>query len=180
MWKLTSWGFRKCGSFRDLEVLNRSYGCSKSEDFEIFGPLPKIRGVTKKQHSVNNEFFVPKRISAQDNPIGYSFYSFRASNPKISRVLFSRDGSFFFKFDSTSTAYSSGLKPQNLKNYHIFGILRTSAFRWAIGKAAGVNIVRTAGRYVAQGGRTQKLAKKWFFCFFRFSSKILWRKFLPG
>jgi len=34
MWKLTSWGFRKCGSFRDLEVLNRSYGCSKSVDPE--------------------------------------------------------------------------------------------------------------------------------------------------
>ena len=32
MWKLTSWGFRKCGSFWDLEVLNRSYGCSKSVD----------------------------------------------------------------------------------------------------------------------------------------------------
>ena len=32
MWKLTSWGFRKCGSFRDFEVLNRSYGCLKSVD----------------------------------------------------------------------------------------------------------------------------------------------------
>ena len=30
MWKLTSWGFRKCGSFRDLEVLNQSYWLSKS------------------------------------------------------------------------------------------------------------------------------------------------------
>ena len=30
MWKLTSWGFRKCGSFRDLEVLNHSYRLSKS------------------------------------------------------------------------------------------------------------------------------------------------------
>ena len=30
MWKLTSWGFRKCGSFRDLEVLNQSYRLSKS------------------------------------------------------------------------------------------------------------------------------------------------------
>ena len=30
MWKLTSWGFQKCGSFRDLEVLNPSYRLSKS------------------------------------------------------------------------------------------------------------------------------------------------------
>ena len=72
-----------------------SYGCSKSGDSEIFGPLTKIRAVTKKQHSGDNEFWVPKRISAQDNPTGYSFYSFRASNPKIGRVLFFRDGLFF-------------------------------------------------------------------------------------
>ena len=56
-----------------------SYGCSKSEDCEILSPLPKIRGVTKKQHSVNIEFWVPKRISARDNPIGYSFYLFGKS-----------------------------------------------------------------------------------------------------
>ena len=80
----------------------------------------------------------------------------------------------------TLSSHNSCSKPQNLKNYHIFGILQTSAFRWAIGNAAGVNIVRTAGRYVAQGGRTEKIAKNWIFCFFRFSSKILWRKFLPG
>ena len=30
IWKLTSWGFQKCGSFRDLEVLNPSYRLSKS------------------------------------------------------------------------------------------------------------------------------------------------------
>ena len=37
---------------------------------------------------------------------------------------------FSSEFDLTSTAYNYGLKPQNLENYHIFGILRTSAFRW--------------------------------------------------
>ena len=73
-----------------------SYGCSKSEDCEILSPLPKIRGVAKKQHSVNIEFWVLKRISARDNPIGYSFYSFRASNPKIGRVLFFRNASYFW------------------------------------------------------------------------------------
>ena len=104
--------------------MNRSYGCSKSEDFEILSPLPKIRGVTKKQHSVNNEFWVPKRISAEDNPIGYSFYSFRASNPKIGRVLFFCDttspSDFFLKFDLTLTANNDGLNHLNPYVSHIF------------------------------------------------------------
>ena len=38
---------------------------------------------------------------------------------------------FFLKFDSTLTANNSGSKPLNLKKYHIFGILRTSAFTWS-------------------------------------------------
>ena len=43
MWKLTSWGFRKCGSFGDLEVLNHSYRLSKS------GQIQKKKiGVTKR------------------------------------------------------------------------------------------------------------------------------------
>jgi len=41
MWKLTSWGFRKCGSFRDLEVLNQSYRLSKSSQ------------ISKKKNSEN-------------------------------------------------------------------------------------------------------------------------------
>ena len=80
----------------------------------------------------------------------------------------------------TLSSHNSCSKPPNLENCYIFGKLSTSAFRWAIGKPAGVNIVRTAGRYFAQGGRTRKIAKKYIFCFFRFSSKILWRKILPG
>ena len=35
---------------------------------------------------------------------------------------------FFSKFEPTLTANSYGLKTPNLKNYHIFGKLRTSAF----------------------------------------------------
>ena len=50
----TSRAFRKCGSFRDLEVLNHSYRLSKS------GQISRIflveTGVAKKQHSENNEF----------------------------------------------------------------------------------------------------------------------------
>ena len=76
--------------------MNRSYGCSKSEDFEILSPLPKIRGVTKKQHSVNIEFLVPKLKLVKNNPIGYIEFEFRASNLKIGRVLFFCHAYFFF------------------------------------------------------------------------------------
>ena len=48
MRKLTSRRFRKCGSFCASEFLNGSYRCSKLTDCEILGPLPKIRGVAKK------------------------------------------------------------------------------------------------------------------------------------
>ena len=34
----------------------------------------------------------------------------------------------FFNFHPTLTADNSGLKPSKLKNYHIFGMPRTSAF----------------------------------------------------
>ena len=104
--------------------MNRSYGCSKSEDFEILSPLPKIRGVAKKQHSVNIEFWVPKLKLAEDNPIGYIEFEFRASNPKIGRVLFFRNASspyhFFLKFDLTLTANNDGLNHLNPYVSHIF------------------------------------------------------------
>ena len=47
MRKLRSRGFRKCGTFGSCELFNGS--CSKSTDFEISGPSPKIRGVKKKE-----------------------------------------------------------------------------------------------------------------------------------
>ena len=36
----------------------------------------------------------------------------------------------FFNFHPTLTFNNSGLKPSKLKNYHIFGMPRTSAFSW--------------------------------------------------
>ena len=36
----------------------------------------------------------------------------------------------FLEFDKTLTANNSHLKTATTKNYHIFGILRTSAFTW--------------------------------------------------
>ena len=51
MWKLTSWGFQKCGSFRDLEVLNQSYRLSKSSQISKKKSLKM--DVTKKRHAHN-------------------------------------------------------------------------------------------------------------------------------
>ena len=48
MWKLTSQGFRKCGTFWACDLSNGSYCCPKSTDFEILPPSPKISGVKKK------------------------------------------------------------------------------------------------------------------------------------
>ena len=65
----------------------------------------------------------------------------------------------------TLSSHNSCSKPPNLENYHIFGILRTSAFRWAIGKAAGVNIVRSAATWIFLRTDTQKHKKILFFAF---------------
>ena len=47
MRKLSSRGFRKCGTFGSCELFNGSYCCSKSTDFEILGLSPKIRRCKK-------------------------------------------------------------------------------------------------------------------------------------
>ena len=44
----------------------------------------------------------------------------------------------FQRFDPTLTANNSGLKPLNLKKYHIFGIVRMSAFTDESGGVGGV------------------------------------------
>ena len=64
--------------------------------------------------------------------VDYRLIRFQDLKLKIVAVLFFFTALsqliFFFKFDQTLTANNYGLKPSNLKNYHIFGILRTSAF----------------------------------------------------
>ena len=85
---LTSWGFRKCRTFWVWESPKGSYWASKSTDFENLGLLPKIRGVTKKQHSVNNDRTDLKRIGVLVHPIGYPSYSCRVRKCIFDRVLF--------------------------------------------------------------------------------------------
>ena len=69
MWKLTSWGFRKCGTFWGLELLKRSYRRSESDDSEIFDLSPKISGVKKKSHGHNFDLRVSPLNQAHTIPI---------------------------------------------------------------------------------------------------------------
>jgi len=134
MRKLTSRRFRKCGSFCASEFLNGSYRCSKLTDCEILGPLPKIRGVKKKRHGHNNELWCLKRIAGPPHHVRRPCYSFQDPQINIVAVSFFCDArfywNFFSKFDPTLSAYNYASKTLNFKNYHIFGILRTSAFTW--------------------------------------------------
>ena len=134
MWKLTSRRFRKCGSFCASEFLIGSYRCSKLTDCEILGPLPKIRGVTKKRHGHNNEFWALPSNQRGTNHVGPTLIPYQSPKINIVAVSFFRNARFtyFFllKFDLTLTAHNYGLKPPKLENYHIFGKLRTLAFTW--------------------------------------------------
>ena len=97
-------------------------------------PSELIRGVAKKRHGHNNEFWALKRIAGPPNHVRRPCYSFQ--DPKLNIVAVSFFGNarfywnFFSKFDPTLSAYNYASKTPNLKNYHIFGILRTSAFTW--------------------------------------------------
>ena len=134
MCKLTFRAFQKCGTYWAYQVLNGSYCWSKSDKCEILAPLAKIRGVTKKRHGHNFDFWDLKRIARRPHHVRRPGYSFQAPKIKIVAVSFFRNASFleffFSEFDPTLTANSYGLKPSNLKNYHIFGILRTFSFTW--------------------------------------------------
>ena len=151
MWKLTSWGFRKCGSFWDLEFLKHSYRHLKSG--QISRKNFSKNGRHKKKTRPQYWFFSPAIESAcvqhgwvhadsmaklKIHYCGRVFF--------LWRLLFLVTDS---KFQSlpTLSSHNSCSKPPNLENCYIFGKLSTSAFRWAIRKPAGVNIVRTAGRY---------------------------------
>ena len=130
MWKLTSWAFRKCGSFWDLEVLNQSYWLSKLGQIQRKILLGRRRH--KKRHCHNINFWSLKRIAGRPHHVRRPGYSFQAPKIEIVAVSFFCDASFpakfFSEFDPTLTAKSYGLKTPNLKNYHTFGKLRTSAF----------------------------------------------------
>jgi hypothetical protein len=61
MWNLTSWRFRKCGTYWACHVFNGSYRPSKMDESEKNGPSPKISGVKK----INSQ-------SLEDTQVGYT------------------------------------------------------------------------------------------------------------
>ena len=132
--QVITWRFRKCWTYWAGEVLTGSYRPSKMDESEKTGPSPKIRGVKKKRHGHNFEFWGLKRIARPANHVWRPCYSFQTPKIDIVAVSFFFDTAssenFFFKFHPTLTANNSGLKPSKLKNYHIFGMPRTSAFSW--------------------------------------------------
>ena len=134
MWKLTSWAFRKCGTFWACEVLNGSYRPSKMDDSEKTAPSTKIRGVKKKRHGHNFEFWALPRNQRGTNHVGPMLIPCQGSKLNIVAVSIFLNASFrwnfFLKFDLTLTANNSGLKPSKFENYNIFGMLWTSAFSW--------------------------------------------------
>ena len=88
MRKLTSRRFRKCGSFWASEFLNGSYRCSKLTDCEILGPLPKIRGVAKKRHGHNNEFWALPSNQRGSNMVDYTLIQWQCSKLIIVAVSY--------------------------------------------------------------------------------------------
>ena len=88
MWKLTSGRIGKCDGFLCYDVLNPSYGWSKSTESEILSLSSKIVGVKKKRHGHNFQNWGLKRIAAVVNRVDYSCYSFRTTILKIVAVSF--------------------------------------------------------------------------------------------
>ena len=112
MWKLTSGRIGKCDGFLCYDVLNPSYGWSKSTESEILSSSSKIVGVKKKKHGPNFQNFG-------------SILNQRQSNPPFSTLPRK-----LLRFDPTLSSHNSGLKSPNLEKYHIFGKPWTSAFTW--------------------------------------------------
>ena len=129
MWKLSSRGFRKCGTFCACDLSKGSYCCSKSAEGGKSGCVPANRQCKKKRHGHNFDFFGLKRIARLLNYVEQPCYSFRTKKIKIVAVSFFCNAAFpsifFLIFDPTSTANNSTLKTARPKKYHIFGILGT-------------------------------------------------------
>ena len=130
MRKLRSWGFRKCGTFGSCELLNGSYCCSKSTDFEIFGLSPKIRGVKKKELP---QFWVfgyeTNSMRSPPYELPWLFVSSQKNQNWPSVIFFTppnfRDASTFADMICLWPAITC-----TPKKYHILGNLRTRVFTW--------------------------------------------------
>ena len=131
-WKLTSWRFRKCGSFLFYDFLNQTYGCSKSTESEILSLSSKLCGVKKKRHGYNFEFWLLPLNQPKNIPIGSTLIQYGGLKLKNVAVSFFCDTTIlqkkFLRFDPTLGSNNPGLKNYRIKNHHIFGIARMTAF----------------------------------------------------
>ena len=134
IWKLTYWRFRKCGSFLFYNFLNQTYGCSKSTESENLSLSSKLCGVKKKRHGYNFSFWLLPLNQPQNIPIGSTLIQYGGLKLKNVAVSFFCDTAILpkkiLRFDPTLGSNNSGLKNSRIKNHHIFGISRTSAFIW--------------------------------------------------
>jgi len=134
MWKLTSGRIGKCDGFLCYDVLNPSYGWSKSTESEILSSSSKIVGVQKKRHGHNFQNFGSILNQRQSNPLFSTLIQYGTEIWKIVAVSFFLDTATLWKkilrFDPTLSSHNSGLKSPNLEKYHIFGKPWTSAFTW--------------------------------------------------
>ena len=86
MRKLTSRGFRKCGTFWVYDFLKGSYWLSKSS--KISKKKMGRRRCYKKKNCHNFDFSGLKRIAKVTHRVDYACYSFRTRKLKIVAVLF--------------------------------------------------------------------------------------------
>ncbi len=86
MWKLSSRGFRKCGTFWAYDLFNGSYCCSKSAQGSKSVFVTKNKRCHKKRLGHNFEFSGLKRIAGLVHHMSYLGYSFQAQKIKIVAV----------------------------------------------------------------------------------------------
>ena len=94
------------------------------------------RGVKKKRHGHNIQFWGLKRIARPSHMVGTICYSFQNLKLKIVAVLFFfwrlvfSWTDQFFRTRPSLTAYNSRSKPHTPNKFHIFGNVRTWGFTW--------------------------------------------------
>ena len=134
MWKLTSRAFQKCGTFPSLEILNRSYGCSKSGQISRFFLADWRRSKKKTRLQYCTEGRHMNRIGFSHGKFDILFIS-GLKTAYWSRVFFFGHQLFLrtnskFHTPLTLTSHKSGSKHRSIENHHIFRFVRTSAFTW--------------------------------------------------
>ena len=109
---------------------------AQSQQSLKFWVCPQNYAVLKKRHGYNFSFWLLLWIGPKKYHVRPMFYSCGGLKRKNVAVSFFCDTTIlqkkFLRFDPTLGSNNSGLKNYRIKNHHIFGIARTSAFIWHI------------------------------------------------